>query len=239
MSSTFIKNTDAPEPSEEQVANYLLKHPEFLIDRPALLAAMELPHHSGGGTISLVERQVAILRERNMTMRHRLSELLDNARRNDMLFGKTRQLLLDMLGSDSLESLLGNLLSHFDKAFAIHFTRLLLITETERSSAMNNKRIQTITQQQLQDKAINTLISHNKPICGQLAASEVNDLFDKQAGQIGSVAIVPLRYKTLQLGVLAIANRDANYYRSSTDTLFLHHIGEVLSQRLNSYRPFT
>ncbi|MBX2808780.1 MAG: DUF484 family protein [Cellvibrionaceae bacterium] len=234
MSSTFSNHTSRSDLSEEQVADYLQRHPGFLIDRPALLAAMELPHHAGGGTISLVERQVAILRDRNMTMRHRLSELLDNARRNDRLFAKTRKLLLDLLAADSLNRLLESLLLHFDQHFAIHYTRLLLITQKQHAS-LKDLRIQTVPREQIQQTAIHTLITTNKAICGQLTDRELNDLFSSQAPQIGSVAIMPLYHDSKHLGLLAIANRDPNYYRSSTDTLFLHHIGEVLSRLISPY----
>ena len=47
-----------------------------------LLQDLEVTHPAGGA-VSLLERQVAVLRDRNMDMRHRLSQLLDTARDND------------------------------------------------------------------------------------------------------------------------------------------------------------
>jgi len=52
-------NTDAL--SADQVASYLKKHPDFFINRDSLLAEITLPHESGQA-ISLLERQVKILR---------------------------------------------------------------------------------------------------------------------------------------------------------------------------------
>ena len=63
----------------EQVANYLQQHPAFFVDHQDLLGDLFLPHESGPA-VSLVERQVSILRERNIDMRNRLSKLLYNAR---------------------------------------------------------------------------------------------------------------------------------------------------------------
>ena len=51
--------------------------------------------------MSLVERQVAILRERNIDMRRRLAELMETARENDRLFTKTRALTLALLDCES------------------------------------------------------------------------------------------------------------------------------------------
>ena len=98
---------DPPQSSEplslspEQVAAYLHAHPEFFVDRDELLGEMRIPHQPGDA-VSLVERQVRLLRERNIEMRHRLSQLMDVARDNDRLFDKTRRLVLDLLDAASL-----------------------------------------------------------------------------------------------------------------------------------------
>ena len=87
---------------DEQVAEYLRSNPDFFKQQPGLLADLTLPHESGNA-ISLVERQVSILRERNMDMRHRMSSLLDNARDNDRLFDKTKRLVLALLEGKSFK----------------------------------------------------------------------------------------------------------------------------------------
>ena len=59
--------------SPQDVEHFLRENPDFLQDRPALLAALNLPN-GGEGTIPLVEEQLAILRERNVTARQKLVE---------------------------------------------------------------------------------------------------------------------------------------------------------------------
>ena len=54
--------------SPQDVEQFLRENPDFLQDRPALLAALNLPN-GGEGAISLVEEQLAILRERAVTAR--------------------------------------------------------------------------------------------------------------------------------------------------------------------------
>ena len=77
------------------VVAYLKDHPAFFIDQDDLLAQLRIPHLRGS-SISLVERQVAVLRERNIDMRNRLTHLMDVARDNDRLFEKTRRLVMKM-----------------------------------------------------------------------------------------------------------------------------------------------
>ena len=68
-----------------QVTDYLLENPDFFVGRDDLLLKLKLPHQRGN-TISLVERQVALLRERAMDYRRQLAHLTENARDNERLF---------------------------------------------------------------------------------------------------------------------------------------------------------
>ena len=89
--------SDSPQAlSAAQVAEYLRTHPEFFESQTELLADLRLPHESGKA-ISLLERQVVILRERGQEARQKLGSLLANARDNDQLFDVTRDLVLSLL----------------------------------------------------------------------------------------------------------------------------------------------
>ena len=89
--------------NEDTVMRYLRENPDFFGRHPMLLTDLSLPHDSGEA-ISLVERQVAILRERNIDMRRRLTHLVGAANTNDTLFEKTRRFTLNMLDCDDLAS---------------------------------------------------------------------------------------------------------------------------------------
>ena len=93
---------------QQQVREYLLEHPDFFNNNPDLLAEINLPHESGQA-VSLMERQVAVLRERNMEMRHRINNILETAKENDKLFEKTKRLVLGLLEADSIGQLIDTL----------------------------------------------------------------------------------------------------------------------------------
>ena len=74
-----------------------------------------------------------------------------------------------------------------------------------------------------------------KAICGQVTEDKLDFLFQEQAGQIHSVAIIPLNYplgEPRQLGVLAMGSRDKRHFRASMGTVFISYLGEVLSRIL-------
>jgi uncharacterized protein YigA (DUF484 family) len=86
--------------TDEEVISYLRLDPDFFQRHASLLSELNLPHESGAA-VSLVERQVAILRERNMNMRRRMNELIEAAKENESLFEKIRSLTLELLYVDS------------------------------------------------------------------------------------------------------------------------------------------
>ena len=93
---------------DELVADYLRRHPDFFMQQADLLAELRVPH-ARGSTVSLVERQMSLLRERSLDLQQRMQRLVEVARDNDRLFELTRQLTLDLLDADSLESLVATL----------------------------------------------------------------------------------------------------------------------------------
>ena len=216
--------------TEQEVVDYLRKNPAFFVSQPGLLADINLPHESGPA-ISLVERQVSVLRERNMDMRHRLSKLLDNARDNDRLFDKTKKLVLSLLESKNLNDSIDALLHSFKHDFDIHFTSILLFGD----NALEAHKAKVVTINDARQH-IGTLLKGNRAQCGTFTDTENGYLFDGHASVVGSVAMVPLTFGNT-FGLLAIANRDANYYRSSMGTLFLSYIGEVLNRTLPKHLP--
>ena len=84
----------------DDVETFLRAHPDFLQNRPALLAALNLPH-GGQGAVSLVERQVAVLRERSITSRQKLAELSDIGKENERLLKATRDTILALLPAET------------------------------------------------------------------------------------------------------------------------------------------
>lgn len=215
----------------EQIEAWLREHPDFFESHPDLLAELTLPHESGSA-ISLVERQVAILRERNIDMRNRLSKLLDNARDNDKLFEKTKRLVLNLLEGQDMGDIIDALCYSFDKDFSIHFTSVILFGNAEKIPS-SQARVVSIADAR---EHVGALLKTSRAVCGTLGEKEQTFLFGDHASEIGSVAVVPLMHGSV-FGLLAIGNRDPQYYRSSMGTLFLGYIAEVLNRLLPKYLP--
>ena len=231
-------NRDTPTPTaltEEQVTDYLRQNPRFLADKPDLIAAMTLPHHGGNGTVSLVERQISVLRKRNVALQERLNALLDNARSNDDLFEKTRYLILSLLSTRHFDDCIDVLFDSFQNDFRIQYFRLILLNPPGQAFPPPTNPQARIMERDAMIHSLHGIIGDYRTVCGQLTPTEREFIFGTTAREIGSVAVAPLRLKKQLLGVLALANSDADYYRNRTSSLFPNFIANVLARLLATY----
>ncbi|WP_096085571.1 DUF484 family protein [Agaribacterium haliotis] len=210
-----------------QVAAFLKQNPNFFEGREKLLSELRVPHNPGQA-ISLVEKQQAVLRERNTELRNRLSSLVNNARENDRLFSHTRQLVLSLLDSNNLSQAIDIVYSSFDSDFGVQYTEVILFDSPGLSRARNEKLSSA-------QEHIGKYLKARQTIGGGLGETERQYLFGERAQEIGSAALAVLAYGELY-GVVAIGNRDANYYHSGMGTMFLSYISEVLSRSIRDFR---
>ncbi|MDB3966211.1 DUF484 family protein [Porticoccaceae bacterium] len=212
--------------TEDMVREFLRDNPRFLDDNPDILESLSLPHNSGNA-VSLVERQVGVMRDRNKEMRNRLDNMLATAHDNDLLFEKTKRLVLNLLEAKNLPAMVETIYDSLGKDFEIDFYSLTLLGD-EKSLPRTMARVASVEKA---NEQVSTLIGSNRAICGVLREEEMTFLFGEKGLQVGSVAAVPLRYNNLY-GILAIGNADPNFYKSSMGTLFLSYIAEVVNRIL-------
>lgn len=213
--------------NEQEIAEFLRENPNFFDRHREALCNLHLQHPSGQA-ISLIEKQVSALRERNTELRHKLNQLLDNARVNDRLFERSKRLVLSLLECTELGDAVDVLYYSFDKEFDIPFTRLILFSEPPQPS---NTHTVGFDEAKL---ALGRHLTASRATSGGLSRDEITFLFGKDAANVGSAAMAPLYYNRW-LGVLAVGHRDLQHYQAGMGTLFLTHIAEVLDRLLPYY----
>ncbi len=218
------ENTDAL--SADQVAAYLKKHPDFFINRDSLLAEITLPHESGHA-ISLLERQVKILRERSIESRHTLNQLLETAKYNDQLFNVTRALILALLMEDEVAQIASATEANLCTQPGIDACSVILFQADHLKNVEHTRREST----EFLQENFPTLLRDRRTLCRAVSKDTAAFLFPHQSASIRSVALCPIGRERM-LGVLAIGNKAQDYFNDELDTLFLDFIGEVLESIL-------
>ncbi|MCB1617044.1 MAG: DUF484 family protein [Pseudomonadales bacterium] len=211
--------------STSDVEKFLHEHPEFFMQRPELLAELKLPHDSGNA-VSLVERQVSVLRDRNADIRRRLSHLLEAARTNDTLFNRVQTLTLALLDARSTDEIITELLCQLRDDFSVDVCNVLVISPNKLPTRLN---VHQVTTEEAQ-REIPAIISSPKALCGNFRKSEMQFLFPEARQQpVKSAAVAPFTCLGLP-AFLALGSFDADHYQASNGTLFLNYVAEILNR---------
>jgi uncharacterized protein YigA (DUF484 family) len=220
----------AVETEEESIAAYLQHNPDFFERHHAVLARLRLPHARGGSTISLVERQIEVLREKHAAVEAKLAEFVRVARANDALADKlhrfTRQLLR---AGSSREGVIATMESGLRVDFDAFHSVLVLIGSHPDVTPQRFVRVVRADDPNL--KSFETLFSNGKPRCGQARDSQREFLFGSDANDIGSVALVPLGEKG-SIGLLALGSTDRDRFHPGMSTEFLARMADLIADAL-------
>ncbi|HUO94903.1 MAG TPA: DUF484 family protein [Steroidobacteraceae bacterium] len=220
-------------PDEASIVAYLMHNPEFFDRHAALLAGLRLPHVRGDGTtVSLVERQVDVLRERIREAELRLKTLVDNGRVNDVLADKIHRLACRLVHARDARLRLGLIEASLREDFG---AREFVIVLTRREAALAGveaRCLRFVTPEDPGLRSFESLFNAAKPRCGRMRDSQRDYLFPSADIAIGSVALVPLGPGG-GLGLLAIASPDADHFNPTMSTEFLARIGELVAIALD------
>jgi uncharacterized protein YigA (DUF484 family) len=74
--------------NDREVAEYLLANPDFFAEHAEMLATIRLANPHGKAAVSLQERQMEMLRDKNKVLERRLAELLRYGHENDSIASK-------------------------------------------------------------------------------------------------------------------------------------------------------
>ncbi|HKE93119.1 MAG TPA: DUF484 family protein [Povalibacter sp.] len=234
MSKQPVRGVEVESLPEEVIAEYLQHNPDFFERHATLLTRLKIPHGRGPSTVSLVERQVLVLREKNEKLDARLHELITVARSNDVLAGKIHRLSCRMIRARNATSVIDALESSLREDFGASEWLMLLAPSTDSGfDRVNSRHLRIIDPASAELKMFETLFESARPRCGQIRDSQRDFLFGAGTTEIGSAALVPLGPQ-LSSGLLAIGSPDTERFHPTMSTEFLARIGELVSEAVGA-----
>ena len=208
------------------VADYLSDNADFFQQNSDLLLTMNFADQHNG-SISLVERQVQGLRQRNKELEKELHQVIQNAHDNEQLLQQTIGLSLSLIPCENIESLTTSLFMELKKLFDIEYQSLLL-----DESVFAGKTNLSVNMDAIR-KTLADNFPKQQPVCGRLKSAEKDILF-KADVPVKSVAILPLG-ETGELGLLVLGSEDPTHFDPEMGDLFLLLISDMLSRLLSRY----
>ena len=233
MTTSHARGIKAEGLSDASVSDYLQTYPDFFERNSPLLTKLRLPHlHDAGATVSLVERQVEVLRERNQSLERKLKELVDVARANDALADRIHRLSQRLMRArtllETINAVEASLREDFD---AMHSVLVLFLEQARVLEPEAGRFLRPGNAADADIKSFESLLQSGKPRCGQVRDAQRDYLFGKDSVEIGSVALTPLGPKG-ELGILAIGASDSERFHPAMSTEFLSRIGELVTYAL-------
>ncbi len=217
---------DAPVVDDVLVADWLHANPGFFDRHAELLAEVRIRHPHGGRAISLVERQVLVLRERNKALESKMADLIRIGQENDAIGTRLQQLTRDLLRAGDPALLPSILVDGLQIGFAVPQVAIRLwgIDGLEppfgdEVSAEMRRRMDEMTQ----------------PYCGPNSHPEAAGWLPGGGEATASLAMLALRVGASPdaFGMLVLGSPDAARFQAGMGTAFLARIAEIASASLS------
>jgi uncharacterized protein YigA (DUF484 family) len=231
MSTREARGAAVNEAEETTIGTYLRQNPDFFVRNEPLLAHLRLPHARGSAAVSLVERQVEVLREKNQALEGRLAELIAVARSNDQLADKIHRYTRRLMGAGSRRDVVEQVEKSLREDFAAFHSTLLLFG-TAGAGLEPGRFVQLVERGDSSLAGFETLLTSGKPRCGQVRDSQREFLFGNESAGVASLALVPLG-SDAAMGLLALGSPERDRFHPGMSTDFLTRMGELLADALS------
>ncbi len=241
--------------SNDAVFGYLTRHPEFFVNNQDILARLRIPHDAGKA-VSLIEKQVSVLRGKCSHLENSLSDLIAVARQNELLYQRLHTLIQEIITASSLAEIVALTQGSLRENFNAEEVHILLIAaapkraprkikadaaaesaSAPRARAARLAKVTGATVVRHTDKRIkhfSELFDDGQTLCGMPNTEQLTAMMGKEHANVGSAAMIPLHFER-KLGVVMLTSRDESRFGATKGVMFLNQLGELLGRRIHSY----
>lgn len=220
-----IASAAAPTLDEAEIAAYLKEHGDFFARYPDVLETLELAHRAGSA-VSLMEKQVDILRDKNAKLELRLERLLDAARDNEKRADHVHKLARTLVRAPSLAGVIAGLRQCMRDDFGID--EIFVGLNPKHYKRHDIEGLSPIEADGKIAKVFENFFRTRLIECGPITEARAKLLFAKAEVLPQSAAIVPLE-KDKHLGMVAFGSRDPERFQPRQGKLFLEMTAELVA----------
>ena len=212
--------------TENEIAEYLRAHPEFIAKHIDLLNA----HHNAekGGVpdrkvISLSDRQIPQLQQKIRSLENKVDAFLENGRRNEAIWGALLSSSLALFKITREDVSPATISSTLRTHLNIEECRIFMLSDNQEYASEEENIF------------ANFIMSIDKPKCLIEAPEEIKHF--SRSWMLASSAYIPLSAKG-SVGVLIFSSSDAQKFDTNIDTQFLERVGHIVSTAIDNACAF-
>ena len=198
--------------AEKEVFDYLVSHPDFLVEHPQLLDMLNV-HHNESGTTSLQAHQHKRLKIQLQQQQQQLDTLTFNARRSEQIYQVFSSCHRHLMMHDNFADLADNLVALISANLDLCECKLLKYHEGLAS-------------------IITHRLSASPCYLGRINQQEQALLFEHECQ---SVALYLIGDTQTPLAVLAFASKDPIHFEPSQDSFFINEFVKALHTKLADF----
>lgn len=218
---------------EKSTYEYLQDNPDFLVRYPELLVNLRVPDENRGRALSLIERQVEVLRNREQDNERRLGELISTAQENEALSEKLQAFSLRLIAAGDLEDLVTGHLSWFLHGEQIRDVAVLVSVPIMHPPLQVTQEDDSNTLYQ----DIRQRIAHGNSVCEDRLPKKLLRYLFGSHDAILSCALIPLGLPdTGAIGLMALGAGDHDRFHPDMGTHHLDRLGQLMSAALQRCR---
>ncbi len=212
-------------PGPEAVAEYLRRHPDFLVDHPDLIAALTPPtHHQGEGVVDLQRFMLESLRKELGSLQSREKRLLDAAEKRDASQSRVQEAALAILEARSFEHLIRTINERIAQLLDVASVRLCV--ETSESIPGPSGKAGVVV---IEPGTIDKWMRRTDDIVLVGGAPGRRAIFGGNAGDVRSYALLRLGFGPKSPGgLLALGSSDADGFHPRQGTELIAFFARVL-----------
>lgn len=209
----------------DEVARFLQDNPQFFEQHADLVARLVVPHPHSGRAISITERQMLALRDKNRQLEGRMGELMQFGEENDAIGAKVHRLAIGLLAANSFQAVLHTLHFHLRDDFAVPQVAVRLWQRPPECDELP----------EFADVSGELLAFAEKlaqPYCGTTSGFETSSWFGEAAAHVRSQALIALRNGGATIGMVALGSEDAERFYAGMGTVYLERLGDLAAAAL-------
>jgi uncharacterized protein YigA (DUF484 family) len=212
-------------PGAEAVADYLRRHPDFLLERPDLVAALTPPtYHRGDGVVDLQRFMLESLRTEVEEQLSREARLLNAAEQRDAARAQVQEAALALLQSRSFEHLIRTVNERVAESLRVEAVRLCV--ESGDATAGARAKVGVVV---IEPGTIDKWMRRTEDIALVSGSPGRRAIFGPEAAEIRSYALLRLSFgPKLPGGLLALGAADADGFHPRQGTELLDFLARVL-----------
>ena len=213
--------------SEDEVADFLRAHPDFFERHLALLSELVVPHSARGGAVSLLERQVGVLRDQLSIEKNQLAALIGKAKENSRLQQRLQRCFERIARTRDM----AELLDAVPRVLQAEFGLVAAVMQFADHTAKDVLPVKALVSDDNESAArVMRRLSGKVCLLEAPLSEETADLLDPaSAAQAASCAVLPITVRSDKpVGWIILVSSDPGHYRPDMDTVLLEGLAGLV-----------